>query len=330
MKKVLGILMMVMMVFSLFTGCSTEEPGKKSDSSVETSGSEETKKSGIKVGMAVQDLSNPIWSGSAEALKDLVEANGGEMSYVSCDSNIGKQIEQVENFIASGIDALVIHPADPAGIEAVLGTAMDKGIKVYSWDDDLQNADVVWLIDNYELGYMIGEQAANWINEELGGKGEVAVLEYPQLPILLQRGNGIVDAITELAPGAEIVAQTSAINVAEGISKMETIFQSYPDVQVVAAIGGGGAVGANEAAKAAGKVTDKFGVFAADATDPELDAILNNEGNRMSVMITGGPTEIAEEIYGILVKLVSGENVEKEVFRTLIPITKENIDKYYK
>ena len=218
-------------------------------------------------------------------------------------SNIATQIQQIENFISKGVDALVVHAADPVGIEAVLAEARKAGIKVFAWDDNLQNADIAWLIDNYELGYMIGEKAANWINEKLDGKAEVAVLDYPQLPILLERGNGIVDAITKLAPGAKIVAKQSAINVSEGQAKMETIFQANPNVKVVAAIGGGGAVGANEAAKAAGKISDDFGIFAADATDPEIAAIKANEGNRMSVMITGGPNEIAKEIYGWLEKL---------------------------
>lgn len=344
MKKFLGVVLMVVMMISLLGGCTKEDPissdtttpatsneDKDTDASSESSDDdmEETMTSGLKVGMAVQDLSNPIWSGSAQALKKIVEENGGEMSYVSCDSNVSQQIEQVENYIASGIDALVIHPADPAGIEAVLADAQEAGIKVYSWDDNLENADLAWLIDNYELGYMIGEEAAKWINEKHDGSAQVAVLDYPQLPILLERGNGIVDAITELAPNAEIVAQTSAINVAEGITKMETIFQGYPDVKVVAAIGGGGAVGANEAAKAAGKITDDFGIFAADATEPELEAIKNDEGNRMSVLITGGPEEIADTIYGLLEKLVAGEEMDKEVYRTLIPVTKDNIDQYY-
>lgn len=323
-KKLSLVLLILVMAASLLAGCGT------GTTTPEAKPGEEAlqEKTGMSVGMAVQDLSNPIWAGSAQALKELVESNGGTMSFVACDSNVTIQIEQIENFISKGVDALVVHAADPAGIETVLGEARKAGIKVFAWDDNLQNADIAWLIDNYELGYMIGEQAANWINEKLDGKAEVAVLDYPQLPILLERGNGIVDAITKLAPEAKIVAKQSAINVSEGQAKMETIFQANPNVKVVAAIGGGGAVGANEAAKAAGKISDDFGIFAADATDPEIAAMKANEGNRMSVMITGGPNEIAQEIYGWLEKLVAGEKVEKEVYRTLIPLTADNLAEY--
>lgn len=285
---------------------------------------------GMKVGMTVQDLSNQIWSGSCEALKQLVEADGGQMTYLDCSNNSSKQIQQLENFISGGVDAIVIHPVDANAVEHTLKEARKAGIKIYSWDEDLENADISWLIDNYALGRIIGEQAAEWINKKLNGVAEVAVLDYPQIPILLERGNGIIDAIKELSPNAKIVAKTSAINPTEGMAKTETIFQANPNVKIIACIGGGGAVGANEAAKAAGKVTADFGIFAADATDQELEAIKNNEGNRMSVLITGGPKDIAKEIYGWLEKLIAGEDVEKLVYRTTIPVTVDNLDQYYK
>ncbi len=285
---------------------------------------------GVKVGMTVQDLSNPTWAGYCQAIKKKIEEEGGSMNYVACESNVSKQISQIENFVAGGVNVLIVHPADPAGVESACKEAREKGVKVLSWDDPLENADLSWLVDNHALGYMIGEYAANWINEKLGGKAEVAILNYPQLPILLERGNGIKEAITEKAPDAEIVAETSAINPQEGISKMETIFQSHPNVKVVACIGGGGSIGANEAAKAAGKITEDFGIFAADATQPELAAMKNNEGVRMSVKNTGTNDVLAARIAELVAKLASGEPIEKkEIYSQLIAVTPENVDEFY-
>src|SRR5215831_13820611 len=149
----------------------------------------------LKVGMTVQDLSNPTWAGYCQSIQKEVEAHGARMTFVSCESTAIKQITQIENFAASGVDVLIVHPADPVGAEFALKEARESGVKVIAWDDDLKNADLAWLIENHELGYMIGTEAAKWINEKLGGKAEVAILNYPQLPILLERGNGIRDAI---------------------------------------------------------------------------------------------------------------------------------------
>ncbi|HBE80958.1 MAG TPA: sugar ABC transporter substrate-binding protein [Firmicutes bacterium] len=279
----------------------------------------------LKVGMTVQSVSNPIWAGICSETQKAVKADGGEMTYMACDSNITTQIQQVENFISSKVNVIVCHPADPKGIENVLMQARKAGIKVISWDDKLENADLAYVINNYDLGKMIGEEAAKWINKKLGGKAEVAVLDWPQLPILLERANGIVDALKKNAPKAKIVAQQPAIDAAGGQTKMESIFQAHPNVKVVACIGGGGAIGANEAAKAANKISPDFGIFAADATEQELQAIKNHEGNRMSVMITGGPVTMAKEIYGLIKKVASGKKVDKVFYRKIFPVTIENV-----
>lgn len=334
MKKVLSMLLCATMLVTLLVGCGTktESTTESKDGKVtETTDTKtsETSNESYKIGMTVQDLSNQIWAGSCEALKKLIEADGGNFTYLDCASNASTQIEQVENFIASDVDAIVIQPAEANALEEVLGQAMKAGIKVYCWDEDIQNADICWLIDNYKLGKIIGEEAAKWINEKFNGECEVAILDYPQLEILLQRGNGIVDAIKEKAPKAKIVAQSSAINATEGMSKTETFLQANPNIKVIACIGGGGAIGANEAVKASGKLTDDFGIFAADATEEELVAMKNNEACRMSVLITGGADKIADEIFSWLKKLLAGEEVEKKIYRETIPVTKENLSQYY-
>ena len=82
-------------------------------------------------------------------------------------------------------------------------------------------------------------------------------------------------------------------------------------------------------AKAAGKITDDFGVFAADATQPELSALKNNEGIRMTVTVTGTNTDIAKEIWEMVTLLESGEPIaQKEIYREFIPVTTDNVDDY--
>ena len=283
----------------------------------------------IKVGMTVQDLSNPTWSSYCKAIKEEAESKGAQLNFIACDSNVSKQIMQIEDFVSRGVDVIIVHPADPEGIENACKEAIAAGVKIISWDDDIKNADTRWLIDNEKLGYEVGKQAAEFIKEKHGGRTEVAILNYPQLPVLLARGKGIREALTELVPNSPIVAETSAINPDEGINKMETIFQSHPNVKVVACIGGGGATGANEATKAAGKLADDFGIFSVDATAPELEAIKNNEAVRMSVIVTGTTKKVAETVYGFIEKLTTGQELPARVYRTLIPVTIENVDQFY-
>lgn len=295
-------------------------------------GSAESTKT-LKIGVTVQSLSNQVWSGACSTMKDLADAAGNTLTYMSCDDTSSKQIDQIENYIASGCDVIMVNPSDPNAIESVCKEARDQGIKVMCWDNEMTNTDINWVIDNENLGYMIGEQAASFINEKFAdGACEVAVLDYPQTEILLERENGILKALTEKAPNAKVVAQQPALDATGGLDAMETILQANPDVKVVCCIGGGGAVGANEAFKAVYQdaIPDDVGIFAADATDEELAAMLKGEANRMSVMITGTPTTIGETVYDMLVKLGNGETFESQnIYRDIFPVTIDNVSEYY-
>ena len=280
------------------------------------------------IGISVQTLDNQAWSAPMRRMAILAQEDGHTLTYVSADENVAKQIEQIENFITAGVDAIMVNAVNAQAIEGILGEARGLGIKVMSWDDEMENTDLNWLVSNYDVGRIVGEQAAQFINDTLGGTAEVAVLNYPQTPILLERENGILDALAEFAPGAKVVARQPAINANEGLAAMETILQANPNLQVVCAIGGGGSVGANEALKAANMVRDDVGVFAVDATDQELASIVAGEAIRMSVMLTGVDDVRGEVAYGLILSMLDGSATAKNVYRDAFPVTAENVADY--
>lgn len=286
----------------------------------------------LKIGITIQTLGNQVWAQQMAGIQELADADGNECTVVDCEENANTQLDQIENFITAGCDVIMINPVDPDAVEDVCKKAREAGIKVVCWDNEMENTDVNWVIKNYDLGCVIGEQAANWINEKFeDGKCEVALLGYPQTPILLEREEGILAKLEELAPNAEVVANQPAINPTEGLDAMETILQAHPDVKVVCCIGGGGAAGSNEAFKGfyGDEVPEEVGVFAADCSDEEQESIRNGEFNRMSVAITGSPLQNAAVIYDIMVKVGNGEELEHNVYRDLIPVTAENIDEIF-
>lgn len=333
-KKFIATIMSVLMLATVFGGCSNGQTSASSaanSSSAASSGQTTSGSKKLKIGLTVQSLSNQVWSVACTTMKKMADADGNTLTYMDCNDTSSKQIDQIENFISSGCNVIMVNPSDPNAIESVCKKARDAGIKVMCWDNTMKNTDINWVIDNQKLGYMIGEQASTFINSKLNGNCEVAVLDYPQTEILLEREKGIQQALKEKSPNAKIVAQQPAINATEGLDAMETILQAHPNVKVVCCIGGGGAVGANEALKSANKIKDDVGIFAADATDEELASMLNGGANRMSVMVTGTPTVIGQNCYQLLTKLGTGVKFDSQnVYRTIFPVTAKNAAQYYK
>lgn len=346
-RKVLSLILAMAMVVSVAAGCGAKQeepaatepaPTEEADGAGEeapeadAAGGEETGDKKLKLGISIQTLGNQVWAQQMAGIQENADADGFECTIVDCNENANTQLDQIENFITAKCDVIMVNPVDPDAIEDVCKKAREAGIKVVCWDNEMENTDVNWVIRNRELGEVIGTEAANWINETFAdGKCEVAVLGYPQTPILLEREEGILAKLEELAPNAEVVANQPAINPTEGLNAMETILQAHPDVKVVCCIGGGGAAGSNEAFKGfyGSEVPEDVGVFAADCTDEEQASMKNGEFNRMSVAITGSPRTNADVIYDIMKRVGLGETMDHNVYRDLIPVTADNIDEVF-
>jgi len=83
------------------------------------------------------------------------------------------QLEDIRNLISAGVDAIVVNPADPAGIQAALKEASDAGIVVVAVDQTVTEP-TAWVISNNQEEYAY--LGAKWLFEQLGGEGDVVYM----------------------------------------------------------------------------------------------------------------------------------------------------------
>ena len=160
-KKILAAILCVAMVGTMLMGCA--DGGSESGSGGGSSDGES--KDSYKVGITIQSLSNAYWAGVMGKLEELLKDKGWDYTLVDCEDNSGTQVGQIENFITSGCDLIMVHPSDAEAVEGVCGEALDAGIKVMCWDDPMENTTANWVLDNEVLGQEIGKTAAEFINE---------------------------------------------------------------------------------------------------------------------------------------------------------------------
>ena len=128
------------------------------------------------------------------------------------------------------------------------------------------NVNLVYTLDEYDYGYTIGKQAAEYIRDVLGGKAKVAIISQDNVESVIPRGNGVEDAIKDIAPEAEIVARQAGDTPEGGLTIIESVLQSNPDLNVVVATNDSGGIGGYQAMVNAGKSGEQYGVFSGDAT----------------------------------------------------------------
>ncbi|MDR1043003.1 MAG: sugar ABC transporter substrate-binding protein [Clostridiales Family XIII bacterium] len=350
-KKIVVLLLLMAMSVFVISGCTTEQPTTDDSATEESTPAEEPAGDAAdqadadssaeppSIGITIQSLENAYWAGVFGEVEKILKDEGWKYTIVGCNDNSATQIEQIEGFITDKVDLIMVHPSDPTAVEDYLKQAMDAGIKVMVWDDKCENSDLNWVLDNTKLGYEIGGAAAAFVNEHFtsDNKVQVAMMNYPQTPILLERENGIKSALEEQAAGLyEIVAEQPAIDAAAAQTNMETILQANPDVKIVCSIGAGGDIGANEAflVKYKNEIPEDVGIFSADATQQQLEAIVKGEASRASVGFEGSNLKTAQAVTALYNKLVKGEEITGEdfdghnLYRPLLVIDANNAQEY--
>lgn len=83
------------------------------------------------------------------------------------------QSEDIRNLVSAGVDAIVVNPADPAGIQAALAEATKAGIVVVAVDQAVTEPSAYIISNNQEEYAYLG---AKWLFEQMGGKGNVVYM----------------------------------------------------------------------------------------------------------------------------------------------------------
>lgn len=338
-KRILGALLCMAMTVTMLAGCSMEAPGTGgSDSGAESAESDGGSSDGsVKIGVTIQSLKNDYWAGVMGKLKELMDAEGYDYTLTDCENNSGNQVGQIENFITSGCDLIMVHPADAEAVETVCGEALAAGIKVMCWDDPMENTTANWVLDNTALGNDIGKAAAEFINEHYTAEepAEVCVIGDPATKVLLERQNGIEEGLEENCDEGnyEIVAEIDGLEANEALANVETTLSAHPDCNVYVGVGAGAMIGANEALLqkfgGAGKIPENVGVITTDVTPQQLDSLeAGDEAVRSIVGFEGSSTDTAQACLDMFKSILAGDDFSGDnhnVYRPTSLISKENI-----
>jgi len=109
------------------------------------------------------------------AIKAQALASGkvGKLNIAHRNTDAAGQLEDIRNLISAGVDAIVVNPADPAGINAALKEATGKGIVVVAVDQAVTEPSAYVISNNQEQYAYLG---AKWLFEKMGGKGDVVYM----------------------------------------------------------------------------------------------------------------------------------------------------------
>lgn len=275
------------------------------------------------VGYSAAGLIDQLQITWSEGVEDAVEDAGGRVATVDSQNDIGKQVSDIEDLLARGIDYLVVNPVDEAGIVPAIEAANEAGVPVVTIDRGAAGGDVRVHVgfDNHKAGYDAGVYIAEQNNET----GKVAQLEgQAGTSVARERAEGFQDAIREY-PDMEIVFEQPTDWGAEvALSTTEDLLTAHADVVGIWTHADSIAMGAVEALLSAGKmdqvVVVGMGMFGGG---PESIA----EGN-LDASWELFPAELGRIAGQTVLDLEVGESVPEMISTDMVFVTEENIDEY--
>ncbi|MFV0363557.1 MAG: rhamnose ABC transporter substrate-binding protein [Suipraeoptans sp.] len=273
-RKILSLLLCIAMIGTMPVACGN----KDSDSSDKGTAKEETKDAGKDdsqktYAIVTKAAGNPYNEKEAEGFKEIIEKEGGTAIVKQPEAaTADAQVTVIQSLISQGVDSITVAANDENALQAALEEAMDAGIKVSSFDSNV-NTDSREVFVNQAGIKEVGQALMDAVYDITGGEGEFAILSATSQAT---NQNAWIDEMKEVMKDDKY-SKLKLDEVAYGddepqksTDQTQALLQKYPDLKLICAPT---TVGINAAAK-----------------------VLQDEKSKVKLTGLGLPSEMAEYI----------------------------------
>lgn len=338
-KKLIALLMTGVLAVCMLTGYS----GRSSDSDGK-----------FKVGYVNLTEMDVFCASRKEAVKEALENDGGySISFSDGNNDVQKQIDQVNAFIAQGVDAVILIPTDAAGVVPAVRACNEHDVPCILIGNACDPTECEYTFigsPHYSSGYLEGEYIGQLLTDSVGiENAKILYLEGTNgLDHAALRKQGTMDALAEQGFDWDsqcLDSQDADYVKADAMEITDAWIQRYgsggqAEFQAVIAANDQMALGAMESLKGAGLLSDKTEIFISgiDGTADALQAIVDGDMVQSVLQNAPGQGEACLEVLnqflrerktydeiGTPSESYPGIN---EVMVDYISITKDNVEDY--
>lgn len=307
-KKLLGAVAAVAISAIALTGCAPAGDSGSGD---------------VKIGATFPVL-DAFLQKVADGMTAEAEAQGASIDIVAADNKVDTQLSQVENFIAQGVDAILVVAVDTSAAGPMTAAAQEAGIPlIYVNRKPADLPAGVPYVGSQSLvsGTLEMEQLALLAGE----KGNVVIMQGELTnEAALDRTKGCEDVVAKY-PGMKVVeTDTANWDRAQGQALMENWLQSGTEFTIVCANNDEMALGAILALKAAGKTLGVDGVLVG-GVDATADALASLEAGELATTVFQDASGQGGGGVTAAIMLINGETVEDYVDIPYQLVTLDNI-----
>jgi ribose transport system substrate-binding protein len=278
-----------------------------------------------KVGISVGLLGNPFFVATIKGIEDAAKKINPkvEVTSVSADYDLNKQVSQVDSFIAAGVDVIMLNAVDAKAIAPAVKKAQAAGIVVAAFDVSAPGADVTVMTNNVKAG----EEACQYLVDHTGGKGDYVILNGPASSSILERVKGCKNVLAQHADIKVLSDDQNAEGSRDGGLKVfQSLLTRFDKIDAVFAINDPTAIGAQLAAKQLNR--SEF-IFTAVDGAPDIEKELSSGTSMIKASASQDPYVMAGQSLTMAAELLAGKKpAEATVLLDPKLITAENLKDY--
>ena len=278
------------------------------------------------VAVTVGDLGNPFFVQIAHGAEAAAKKINPTVKFTAQSSgyDVNTQTNQVDNFVASGANLILLNAADSKGIAPAVIRAKAAGVTVVAVDVGAEGGvDATITSNNKQAGQLDGK----FVADRLKGKGQVVIVNGPPVTAVIDRVAGFTEVIKQY-PDIKILSQDQNAGGSRdgGLRVMTDLLTAFPKLDAVFAINDPTAIGCDLAAKQAQR--KEFFIVGVDGA-PDIVPALKDPSSLIAASAAQDPFTMAEKAVDIGNDSMNGKKPAEDLI--LIPvelITKDNVDQY--
>ena len=307
-KVLVAVMMAVVMGLSMVAcggSSSSTSTAASTASTSEPADSVGTESGDAEYAVILKVLSSQFW----QSMRDGIQAKADELGIkvdiyaANTEDDVEGQITLLENAISKGYKAIGVAPISNVNLNNAIADATEKGIKIVNIDEkvdmealaELGGACTAYVAtDNVGVGRM----GAEYLIEQIGGEGEVAIVEGKAGAVSGENRRDGAKAAFEEAGLTIVESQPADWDRTKAYDLATNYITAHPDLKAIYCCNDTMAMGVQEAVEASGKDIKVCG------TDGNDDAIQSVADGKLCATVAQDPAAVGAKGLELMVQAV--------------------------
>ena len=320
-KRVWCLILVLALGMGMLSGCGKKPNGTSEDNAIPEEVPE--KEESHTFGFSGITMENPYYITLEQSLRETLESKGHTLITEDPAGDVKTQIQQIDEMITDGIEAIFLCPVSWEEITPALEDLEQAGVKIINIDSEVKEIDYIDAYigsDNKNAGYICGEDLA----KQCPDGGKIAILECRTQNSINDRISGFEEAVS--GKGFEVTAREDVLgdlNMAREAASR--IFAEHKDIRAVMCGNDQIALGTLVAAHTAG-LTDIM-IYGVDGS-PDLKKELLKKDSLIRGTCGQSPIKIGKKAAQVGMAILNGEEYDEKTYEEVFFIDSDNVDMY--